>query len=45
MCCLLDLIPANNELFGALEPEGSLGGTDQEMIKFRIQRGGGISRE
>lgn len=41
MCCLLDLMPANNELFGALKAEGSLGGTDLEMMTFRIQRGEG----
>lgn len=40
MCCLLDLTPANNELLGDLKAGGSFGSTDQEMIKFRIQRGG-----
>lgn len=39
MCCLLALIPA--ELFGDLKAEGSLGSTDWEMIKLRIQGGWG----
>lgn len=45
MCCLLDLTPANKELFGDLKDEGSLGGTGWEVIKFSIQRGGGIGRK
>lgn len=46
MCCLLDLIPANKELFGDLKAEGSLGCTDREMIKFGIlpREEGGIGR-
>lgn len=44
MCCVLDLIPENTEIFGDLKAKG-LGSTDQEMIKFRVQRGGGIDRK
>lgn len=45
MCCLLDLTPANKELFGDVKDEGNLDGTGWEMMKFRIQRGVGIGRK